>query len=106
MMQRQGALGPDGTPAAGSGRAQAAQGPGSRRPPGAGGPGGEREALPKRTAEYVREVRSELQKVAWPGRSEVANYTIVVLVAVVLLTLFVFGLDYGIAKGIIDLFNK
>ncbi|MHB1987549.1 MAG: preprotein translocase subunit SecE [Acidimicrobiales bacterium] len=101
MMQRQGALGPDGAPAAGGApRPAAGGGPGNRRP---GGP--ERPGIPERTVEYVREVRSELQKVAWPGRSEVANYTVVVLITVVLLTLFVFGLDYAFAKGIIYLFR-
>ncbi len=49
---------------------------------------------------------ASFQKVAWPGRTEVANYTVVVLVTVVLLTLFVFFLDYAFAKGVIYLFRK
>ncbi|MGH9298276.1 MAG: preprotein translocase subunit SecE, partial [Acidimicrobiales bacterium] len=69
-----------------------------------GGP--DRPGLPERTVEYAREVRSELQKVAWPGRTEVANYTVVVLVTIVVFTALVFGLDYGFAKGIIYLFKK
>jgi preprotein translocase subunit SecE len=67
---------------------------------------GDHQGLPERTGEYLREVRGELQKVAWPGRTEVVNYTIVVLVAVVLLTLFVFGVDIGVAKAVIQLFPK
>jgi preprotein translocase subunit SecE len=102
MMQRQGALGPDGAPAA----AGAGSGPGNRRPGGAASPRAERPGIPERSVEYIREVRSELQKVAWPGRTEVANYTVVVLVTVVLLTLFVFFLDYAFAKGVIYLFRK
>jgi preprotein translocase subunit SecE len=51
-------------------------------------------------------VRSELQKVAWPSRSEVANYTVVVFVTLVLLTSLVFALDFGFAKAIIYLFQK
>ncbi|MHB8245232.1 MAG: preprotein translocase subunit SecE [Acidimicrobiales bacterium] len=51
-------------------------------------------------------MRSELQKVAWPGRTEVANYTVVVLITVVLLTLFIFGLDFVFANGVIYLFRK
>ena len=32
--------------------------------------------------QYLREVRAELKKVAWPTRKEVINSTIVVLIAV------------------------
>lgn len=44
--------------------------------------------------EFLREVRAELKKVAWPTRDEVIRYSIIVLVALVLFTLFVFGVDY------------
>lgn len=43
--------------------------------------------------QYVREVRSELKRVHWPSRREVTSYSIVVLVAVSLLTAYIFGLD-------------
>ena len=36
--------------------------------------------------QFLREVRGELRKVAWPTRSEVINYSIIVLVAVIILT--------------------
>jgi preprotein translocase subunit SecE len=104
MLQRQGALGPDGNPVAGGGAAGATR----RQVPAAGARTGapEKAGLPERTVEYIREVRGELQKVAWPGRTEVANYTVVVFVTIVLLTLLVFGLDYAFAKGVIYLFRK
>ncbi len=54
----------------------------------------EHQTVPERTGEYLREVRGELVKVAWPSRPEVVNYTIVVFVALVLLTSFIFGLNY------------
>lgn len=44
--------------------------------------------------QFIREVRSELRKVAWPSRKEVVNYTIVVLVVTLVLTLLTFGMDY------------
>ncbi len=44
--------------------------------------------------EFLREVRAELKKVAWPTREEVIRYSIIVLVALVVFTLFVFGVDY------------
>lgn len=45
-------------------------------------------------AEFVREVRGELRKVNWPTRDEVVRLSIVVLVALVLFTALVFGVDY------------
>ena len=47
--------------------------------------------------------RQELRKVDWPTRQETVAYTIVVLVSVVVLTSFVFGLDYGFSKLIVKL---
>jgi preprotein translocase subunit SecE len=43
--------------------------------------------------QFLREVRGELRRVNWPSRKDVTSYTLVVLVAVSLLTLYVFGLD-------------
>jgi preprotein translocase subunit SecE len=53
--------------------------------------------------EYVKEVRGELRKVAWPTRPEVINYTIVVLVTVLLLTMFVFVLDLVFGELVFNL---
>ena len=69
-------------------------------------PGAERLGVAERLAAYLRDVRLELAKVAWPGREEVVKYTVVVLVAVVLLTAVVFGLDAGFAKAVLALFTK
>jgi preprotein translocase subunit SecE len=44
--------------------------------------------------EYMREVRGELRKVAWPNREEVVNYTIVVLVATLVLIGIIFVMDF------------
>ena len=43
--------------------------------------------------QFLREVRSELRKVAWPSRREVAVYTVTVLVVTAVLTLIVWGMD-------------
>ena len=50
-----------------------------------------------------RVARSAQRKVAWPTRAEVINYSIVVLVAVVLLTALIFGLDYVFGEGVLRL---
>ncbi len=44
--------------------------------------------------QFLREVRGELRKVSWPNRQEVIRYSIIVLVALVIFTAAVFGLDY------------
>ncbi len=55
--------------------------------------------------EFLREVRAELKKVAWPTREEVINYSIVVLVVSLLLTLFVAGLDWVIREATTNFFG-
>jgi len=91
MLQRQGQLGSDGTPVA---RKRAA--------PPAPKPKDERTS----PAQFLREVRGELRKVAWPTRPEVVNYSIIVLVAVVLLTAYVAALDYGFGEVLLKLFER
>ena len=56
--------------------------------------------------QFLKEVRQELKKVAWPTRQELWAYTVVVLVSVVVLTSFVFGLDYGFSKGVLHIFGN
>jgi preprotein translocase subunit SecE len=55
--------------------------------------------------QFLREVRQELNKVAWPTRRELLAYTLVVLVSVIVLTSFVFGLDFVISKGVLVVFG-
>lgn len=42
---------------------------------------------------FLKESREELRKVVWPGREEVLNSAMVVLAAVILISLFLFGID-------------
>ena len=44
--------------------------------------------------QYLREVRDEMRKVAWPKWPEVRRFSIIVLITVVIYTAYVFGLDY------------
>jgi preprotein translocase subunit SecE len=52
-------------------------------------------------AKYIREVRDEMRKVAWPKWPEIRRYSIIVLTTVVVVTAFVGGLDavFGILSG-------
>ena len=55
---------------------------------------------------FLREVRDELAKVIWPSRKEVVTYSIVVIVTVLVLGLFVFGLDVLFSRVVVDLFDE
>ncbi len=44
--------------------------------------------------QYLREVRDEMRKVAWPDRPEVKRYSIIVIITVVVYTALVGGLDF------------
>jgi preprotein translocase subunit SecE len=55
--------------------------------------------------QYLREVRAELKKVAWPNRKEVINSTVVVLIAVVFMATLIFGFDYGSSNLVLWLFD-
>lgn len=56
--------------------------------------------------QFLKEVRQELKKVNWPTRQELVAYTIVVLVSVVVLTTFVFGLDFVFSKAVLRIFGN
>ena len=58
------------------------------------------------SANFVREVRAELRKVAWPTRAEVRQYSFVVFFTLVLLISLIFVLDYGASKSILYLFHS
>ena len=54
---------------------------------------------------FLREMRAELRKVAWPTRTEVINYGLVVLVFLVVFTTIVSIVDWGFAKAVLWLFG-
>jgi preprotein translocase subunit SecE len=90
MLQRQGQLGADGAPARTKPQPRPAPRPVKER------------TSPR---QYLREVRGELRKVAWPTKEEVARYSVIVLITVVVLTTFIFLLDYAFAKGVFYLYD-
>jgi preprotein translocase subunit SecE len=59
-----------------------------------------------RVVEFLREVRGELRRVAWPTRNETLNSAMVVLVAVVVLTAVIFGFDTAFSKFVLYLFKQ
>lgn len=57
------------------------------------------------TRQFIREVRGELKRVVWPSRKEVASYSVVVLVAVSIVTAFIFGLDQAFGEFALRIFS-
>jgi preprotein translocase subunit SecE len=55
--------------------------------------------------QYMSEVRREMRMVAWPTRSEVINSSLVVLVAVIIMTSLIFAFDWVSAHAVLYLFG-
>ena len=49
---------------------------------------------------YFRELRAEMKKVVWPTRKQVLNNTGIVLSVMVVMALFLFGVDSGLGAAI------
>ncbi len=95
MMQRQGQIEADGSPAT------------RRTPPPKSRPVVQNEtSVFGRIAEFFREVRSELRQVAWPNRKEVANSATIVFLTLVLLVSLIFVLNYTFSHFMIWLFKS
>ena len=90
MQQRQGKNAPERKAAAATARRSAAQEKKKRTP----------------ARQFLKEVRQELKKVIWPTRQELTTYTIVVLVTVVVMTSYVFGLDVLFSRLVLNVFTN
>ncbi|MBK5224532.1 MAG: preprotein translocase subunit SecE [Acidimicrobiia bacterium] len=90
MMQRQGQVDADGAPVA------------QRQPQRTPKPSKERTSPPQ----FVREVRSEMRKVAWPTRDEVIHYSIIVLIAIVVMTAFIAAVDFAFGEAILWVIDR
>ena len=55
--------------------------------------------------DFVKEVQVESTKVSWPTRQELRDSTVVVIVAVILVSAFVGGVDYVLQLGVRLLFR-
>jgi preprotein translocase subunit SecE len=100
LMQRQGQMEADGSPA--TRRAPAST---TTRPPRQqrGGAPTRKRSTP---VQFVREVRDEMRQVAWPSRAELINYTSVVFVTLVIMISLIFVLNLAFGKLITELFTR
>jgi len=99
LMQRQGQMEADGSPAT---RKAPASSSGVARQP------RNRQQGRKRTTpvQFVREVRDEMRQVAWPSRAELINYTSVVLTTLIIMIALIFALNLAFGKLVTLLFTK
>lgn len=89
LLQKQGTIDADGTPTA------------TRRAPQAPKPKEQR----TKPRQFVREVRGEMRKVNWPTRAETINYSVIVFVTIVILTALIAGVDFGLSKAVLWIYD-
>ena len=102
LLQRQGQMDEEGNPALGNRRQPKTIQPDRR----AVTDRERRDNLLQRSGDFFRAVSAELRRVAWPTRAETLNSAFVVLIAVVVLTAAIFGLDTGFSKFVLYLFKQ
>jgi len=51
--------------------------------------------LPSRVAKFFRDVMHELKKVSWPTRKALINYTIVVIITIIIFSILLGVFDFG-----------
>ncbi|MGW8313891.1 MAG: preprotein translocase subunit SecE [Desulfuromonadales bacterium] len=56
-------------------------------------------------AEFLQQVKAELQKVTWPTRKETYGSTVVVIVLVLIVAVFLWVVDTGLSALIQNLLN-
>ena len=94
LLQRQGQIGPEGEPVA------------PRREPPRPVTAPATAGARTKPGDFIRDVRAELRRVAWPTRAQTINYTIVVLITLAVLMALIFLLDTAFAKSVLFLFKK
>lgn len=47
---------------------------------------------------FLKEVRTEMEKVSWPSRQEATRLTAIVIAASIVVAIFIGGLDFVFAK--------
>jgi preprotein translocase subunit SecE len=103
LMQRQGQMEADGSPATRRAPASTPTRTSRQQRQQKGGAPARKRTTP---VQFVREVRDEMRQVAWPSREELINYTSVVLTTLLLMIGLIFVLNLAFGKLITDLFTR
>ncbi len=57
----------------------------------------------KAVSQFLKEVRQEVKKVTWPTRQETMRYSLMVIVASLIVAIYLGGVDY-LVKVLLDYF--
>lgn len=61
---------------------------------------GTKESKSAKATGFFKGVRAEFKKIIWPNRQQLVQYTLVVVLMSIVLSLFVYGLDLLFRNGI------
>jgi preprotein translocase subunit SecE len=53
---------------------------------------------PNKVAKWFKDLKSEFKKVVWPSKKKIVNNTTIVLVTMIISSVFVGALDFGLLK--------
>jgi len=56
--------------------------------------------------QFLREVRQELKRVAWPTREETTTFAVVVFIVTTVLTGVTFGMDFLFKRGVLFILDR
>ena len=54
--------------------------------------------IPKRIVRFLRDYKSEVKKIVWPGANDVVKNTIIVIIICAIIGAFIWALDYGLGS--------
>jgi len=79
--------------------------PGTRTSMEEGRPGRDGGGLVSKVSAFLKEFKTEMKKVTWPGRKETASSTAVVIVTVMIIVLFLGIVDYVLGRIVYSVLN-
>lgn len=59
----------------------------------------------RRATAFLKEFKTEMKKVTWPGRKETASSTVVVIITVMIIVLFLGMVDYALGRLVYSVLN-
>ena len=59
----------------------------------------------QKVSTFLKEFKTEMKKVTWPGRKETASSTAVVIITVLVIVLFLGLVDYGLGRIVYFVLN-
>ncbi len=62
-------------------------------------------AILQRASGFLKEFKTEMKKVTWPGRKETASSTVVVIITVMIIVVFLGLVDYALGRIVFSVLN-